>query len=155
MHPRLSLRQLGRPVRRTKNTTARPVIAIVETNEEIADLLAVIAEEVDGRAVITFVPDLQRGQPEPEHYLREHNPRVVIWDIAPPYGENWDFFQRVCQSEAGQGRTYVLTTANPHALEQLTGPTPAHEVMGKPFDIERLIATVRRAMISEAEERES
>ena len=123
-----------------------PVVGVVDTSEELAALLAAVAEEAGGRPVVTFVPDLKRSQPHPEAFLTEHNPRVLLWDIALPYEENWAFFQRVRTSPAGQGRTYLLTTTNRAALESLVGPTPVHEVVGKPFDLDALITAVRQAL---------
>ena len=123
-----------------------PVVGIVDTSEELATLLCLVAQEAAGRPVVTYVPDLKRGDPPPDAFLTEHDPRVLLWDIALPYAENWAFFQTVCTSPAGQGRTYLLTTTNQAALEELVGPTPVHEVLGKPFDIEALIAAVGQAL---------
>ncbi len=49
-------------------------------------------------------------------------------------------------SEAGQGRTYILTTTNKCALEAFVGEAPALELMGKPYDIDTLVDAVRRAL---------
>ena len=132
----------------------QPVIAVVDTSEELAELLCMVAEAAGGRPVVTYVPGLKRGQPDPAAFLQEHDPPVLLWDIALPYEENWAFFQGVCSSPAGQGRTYLLTTTNKTALERLVGPTPAYEVVGKPLDIEGLIASVRQALAGPATPRE-
>ncbi len=128
------------------DTANRPVVAIVDTSEELAELLCLVAESAGGQPVVTYVPDLKRGQPDPAAFLTAHDPRLLFWDIALPYEENWAFFQQVCQSAAGQGRAYLLTTANKRVLEQLVGPTPAHEVVGKPWDLDALIARVQQRL---------
>lgn len=127
-------------------TDEQPLVGIVDTSEELADLFRLIVESEGCRTVVTYVPDLKRGQPDPETFLREYNPRVLLWDIAIPYQENWEFFRQTCQSEAGQGRGYVLTTTNKAALETLVGPTPAIEIVGKPFDLEELAHALRLAL---------
>jgi hypothetical protein len=40
----------------------------------------------------------------------------------------------------------VLTTTNKRVLEPLAGPTPAHELVGKPFDLGVLVDAVHRAV---------
>ena len=95
--------------------------------------------------MVAFVADLKRGEPTPDAFFAAHDPRAVLWDIAIPYEANWAFFQRVAASEAAQGRAFVLTTTNKTALERLVGPTPVHEVVGKPFDIEVLAQVLRHA----------
>jgi hypothetical protein len=39
----------------------------------------------------------------------------------------------------------VLTTTNNRALDELVGPTPTHELLGKPYEIDELLAAVHRA----------
>ena len=41
---------------------------------------------------------------------------------------------------------FVLTTTNKPALDALVGPTDALEIIGKPFDLDQLVAAVRRAL---------
>ena len=125
---------------------SQPVVGVVDTSEELTQILSWVAEDAGGQPVVTYVPDLKRGEPDPAVFLQDHDPRVLLWDIGLPYAENWAFFHAVCTSPAGQGRTYILTTTNKGALEDLVGPTSAHEVVGKPFDIDELITTVQQAL---------
>ncbi len=59
----------------------------------------------------------------------------------------WAYFQEVQASDALRDRRLILTTTNKRALEQLVGPTPTHELVGTPFDMEALLAAVRRASV--------
>lgn len=124
-----------------------PLVAVVNTSEEVAHLLQQVFEGEGFRTVATFVPDLKRRTPDPADFLLQHDPPVVVWDIALPYEENWQFFQSVQQSRAAQGRRFVLTTTNKQALEQLVGPAPAHQLIGRPFDLEEIVQAVRRALV--------
>ena len=48
--------------------------------------------------------------------------------------------------EPMQRREFVLTTTNKPALEQLVGDTEALEIIGKPYDLRRVIDAVRAAL---------
>ena len=45
-----------------------------------------------------------------------------------------------------QGRRLVLTTTNKMALDAMVGPTEALEIIGKPYDIEQIVAAVAKAL---------
>ncbi len=121
----------------------RPLVAVVNTSEEIAELIQLVLQQEGIRTIVAYSTDFKRGRQDLGAFLRQYDPPVVVWDIAIPYAENWDFFQRVRESEVGQGRTFVLTTTNKRALDALVGPTPTHELIGKPFDLDDLVAAVR------------
>jgi hypothetical protein len=44
--------------------------------------------------------------------MRKHNPDVVIFDISPPYDENWQFFKTMRDADVMRGRGSVLTITN-------------------------------------------
>jgi len=52
----------------------------------------------------------------------------------------------VRSAEPMQRREFVLTTTNKPALEQLVGDTEALEIIGKPYDLRRVIDAVRAAL---------
>jgi DNA-binding response OmpR family regulator len=128
------------------NLTVQPLVAVINTAEEMFKLLEQILHQEGYRTVSAYVPDLKRGTPTAEEFLREHDPAVVLWDIGIPYEENWAFFQQVAAAEAPHGRQFVLTTTNRYALENLVGGTPVHELIGKPFDLEEICGAVRSAL---------
>jgi hypothetical protein len=45
-----------------------------------------------------------------------------------------------------RGRKVVVTTTNKDRLEELVGPTQAIEIVGKPYDLERIVGAVKSAM---------
>ena len=73
-------------------------------------------------------------------------PAVIVYDISPPYDANWRFLRLVRSAEPLQRREFVLTTTNKPALEQLVGDTEALEIIGKPYDLRRVIDAVRAAL---------
>lgn len=99
-----------------------------------------------GFSVVTaHVPDIKRGRQDFVALIERYDPTVILYDIAPPYEENWTFLRLLQDLEPVRGRAWVLTTTNKRMLESLVGPTDAHEIVGKPYDIEQVTAAVRRA----------
>jgi len=121
----------------------QPVVAVIDSSEEIAAMLSQALEHEGFGPVVEYTVGFKRGREDLDAFFAEHDPAAVIWDVAIPYEENWAFFREVAASDAGRGRRFLMTTTNKRALESLVGPTVAHEVIGKPYDIEALIERVR------------
>ena len=73
-----------------------------------------------GFVVVTATTDAIRdGEIDLEHFARQHEPGVIVYDIAPPYEENFRLFQHLRASEALRDRAIVLTTTNARHLVKL------------------------------------
>lgn len=60
---------------------------------------------------------------------------MVIFDISPPYRENWEFFTTLRDGKAMGGRGLVLTTTNKDRLDETVGEdSRAFEIVGKPYE---------------------
>jgi DNA-binding NtrC family response regulator len=124
----------------------RPCVAVIDTNDDILDLVRQRLED-EGFAVVTErVAHLKDGRLDLAAFVEAHDPGVIVYDIAPPYEHNWAFLKVVQTSEPARGRPFVITTTNKAALERFVGPTGAHEILGKPFDLDEVAAAVRRAL---------
>jgi CheY-like chemotaxis protein len=131
-------------------TAERVRVAVINTSRETIELLRALLEE-DGFEPVggmdTTVTAFKRGERDLREYLTSADPRVIVWDIALPYVENWQFFRTCLERGDFDGRGIVLTTTNKYALDELVGPTPVHELLGKPFDdIEDLLKAIRQAV---------
>jgi DNA-binding NtrC family response regulator len=93
---------------------------------------------------VTYVTPLRYGSAPVIEFLRQLRPDVVVYTVALPFRESWAEFQRL--RAAVPSIDYVLTTTNKEALDEIVGPTEAFEIIGKPFDIDQVVAAVRRAL---------
>jgi DNA-binding response OmpR family regulator len=127
-------------------TTRVPVVAVVNTSQEITNLLEVLFQ-IEGFQVVTaFTLDIKEGRFDFDQLVRDHQPDAVVWDIAIPYEANWALFEQIAASPAGQRCRFILTTTNKLALRSLVGEVAVHELIGKPFDLDEIVGAVRRAM---------
>jgi FixJ family two-component response regulator len=122
-----------------------PVVAIINTSEDVVTMLSALLESEGFQPVTGFVPEFREERQDLAAFLREHEPAVVLWDIALPYDVNWQYLQDVQASGVMQDCPLVLTTTNKRVLEALVGPTPTLEIVGKPYDIDEIVTAVQRA----------
>jgi len=122
-----------------------PLVAIVDTSADVAELLRAAAREEGYRTVVGWVRNFREGVDDLATFLRTHEPDVVIWDITLPYEDNWRYVEGVRAGGIMQDCPLVLTTTNKRALEALVGDTESIELVGKPFDLDAIFAAVRRA----------
>jgi hypothetical protein len=64
--------------------TSAPTVAILNTNDDLVELLRVAFEQA-GFIAVSGHNDLRRGKLNLPDFLRQHDPKVIVYDIAPPY----------------------------------------------------------------------
>jgi DNA-binding NtrC family response regulator len=122
------------------------VAAIFNTSPDIVDMMRRAFEP--GGIVIVSAPthQIREGIVDVESFLRQHNPQVVVYDIAPPYDANWRLFQHICAMDAMKGRQIVISSINPRQVEEMVGRSQTvYEVVGKPLDPDRIVRAVKEA----------
>jgi hypothetical protein len=122
------------------------VAAVINTSPDVVDLLR---RAFDAAGIVTvsgFTHQIRDGQIDLEAFLRQHDPDVIVYDIAPPYDANWNFFQHVSGMPAAAGRQFVLTTTNVAHVEKLAGRDQRiYEIVGKAADIDPIVRAVKEA----------
>ena len=128
-----------------------PVIAICNSSSDVRALLKQALEEAGFRTVFGHVPEIKAGQHDFVAFIEEHQPRVIVYDVGPPYEENWTFLQLVRNTQVTRGIPFVLTTTNKRALDDLVGQTPTTELLGKQDDLGTIVQAVQSALVAEPE----
>lgn len=129
-----------------ESTHTRVLVAVVNSSDDVCALIAETLALYGYPTVTGHADDFRHGRADLEAFFRDHDPGVVVWDVAPPYARNWDFIREVIEAPFGRSRGWVVTTTNRDALEEQVGlATGAIELVGKPFDLEEIAAAVVRA----------
>src|SRR5829696_3692413 len=108
----------------TVSESGKPLIAILDSTQESIDLLQSILENEGFATVSDFIVDFREGHKDIVAFFRAHQPNVVVYDIAPPYIQNWEFFkEQVLVVHVLPEQNFIITTTNKLILEILVGGT--------------------------------
>jgi DNA-binding response OmpR family regulator len=124
-----------------------PVVAVFNASEDTVDLLTVFFEQKGFKTVgRTWKARDPLNADVAVQFMSEHQPNVVVFDVSLPYEPNWERFREFKEVGEQSRVPVVLTTTNKHALTQCVGASEALEIIGKPYDLDELLAAVRRAL---------
>jgi hypothetical protein len=129
---------------RTTRTT-EGIVALFNASDDTVDMIQLLLNGTNDaqRLVGCHFADLKKGHVDFETYLTEHDPEVVIFDISPPYAENWQFFTTMRDADVMHGRGSVLTTTNKNRLDEVLGTDSyALEVVGRSKDLQQIRAAI-------------
>jgi DNA-binding response OmpR family regulator len=119
-------------------------VAVLNPNENTLEPLQAMLESHGYRVAVGYVGDVRRGSFDFVQFIREHDPRVIVWNIGPPFDRNWAFLQLVQTGEMLEGRRVIVTTTHREQLDAAVATdTHALEVIGRPRDLENILAAVR------------
>lgn len=127
-------------------TAKKPIVAVINTSIELIDALTYALQREGYEITAVTVYELKKGLKTLDKVFGTSKPHVIIYDVALPYQENWNFLQNLKgANEIGDARV-IITTTNKKALETLIGEkTQAFEitgVVGKPFDLDDILQAV-------------
>lgn len=119
-------------------------MAVVNTNPDLVELLKARIEAAGFVALVLHIADIRAGLDLPA-VLRQHDPKVIVYDVVAPYERNWRFLQHLRET-AFNGRRFVLTTPNARALAAFVGKDDAiYEILDDGSDIDAIVQAVREA----------
>jgi hypothetical protein len=126
--------------------TAEGIVALFNASDDTIDMVQKLLTGSGNEQTLIWChfADLKKGIVDFGRYLDKHNPEVVIFDLSPPYDENWTFFKTMRDDKKMRGRGTVLTTTNKARLDEVLGEdSHALEVVGRPKDLGQIDAAIK------------
>lgn len=122
------------------------VVAIINTNPEVVRVLRVSLERAGFVTFAVHLEDIRTGEADMKSLLEEHDPRVVVYDLAPPYDVHWRFLDHLRKSTNFGDRRFVLTSVNVRAAQRIVHlEETVYEVVGKDADMLEVVRAVKEA----------
>ena len=122
------------------------VVAVINTNPDLVRLLRMALERAGFVVFVIHIEDIKNGSADADAFLRQHDPKVIVYDLAPPYDMNWRFLDHLRTGTDFKGRQFVLTTVNARHAEAVVGNDESvYEVVGEEDDIAQVVRAVREA----------
>jgi len=121
-------------------------VAVVNTNPDLVRIMRITLEKA-GFVVFEFhIEDIKLGAADVDSLLKQHDPKVIVYDLAPPYDMNWRFLDHLRTATGFKGRQFVLTSVNVrHAEQVIKGDESVYEVLGEEEDMAKLVRAVKEA----------
>jgi CheY-like chemotaxis protein len=121
-----------------------PVVAVLNSSDDTVELLRMALENAGLATVSLHLDEIRRQGIDLIDFVKQHDPKVVLYDLAPPYDRSWLFLQHLRNTGALKGRPFVLTSTNPARVKQIAHvEEPILEVIGKPYDIDEIVSAVQ------------
>lgn len=123
------------------------VVAVINTSPDIVDMLRLTLEHAGIVVVSAMTWELREGIVDLERLIEQHKPKVMVYDVAPPYDSNWQFFRHVRSMPALANVQFVVTTTNERQVQEYAKADrqQVYEIVGKPFDLGAVVTAVREA----------
>jgi DNA-binding NarL/FixJ family response regulator len=121
------------------------VVVLFAANLDAPRPLAKLLQSAGFEVVSALIPEMRNGRCNANDIMERHDPAVVVYDIGPPYEENWDIFQ-VCRATSMRDRRFVITSADPAHVERLAGRDERiFEIVDQPLDLDNIVHAVKEA----------
>ena len=122
----------------------QPVVAVVNTNPDLVELMKARIEAAGFVALVIHIAEIRAGL-DVGTILAQHDPKVIVYDVVPPYERNWRFLQHLRETMF-DGRQFVLTSPNERALAKLVGrDEKVYEILSDGEDLDAIVQAVREA----------
>ena len=126
--------------------TAEGIVALFNASDDTIDMIQKLLTDAGKSQSLIWChfADLKKGIVDFGKYMDRHNPEVVIFDVSPPYDENWRYFKTMRDAKTMNGRGVVLTTTNKNRLDEVLGEdSHALEVVGRAKDLGEIDAAIK------------
>ena len=108
-------------------------------------MLRIILQHEGFVVIGAYTYELRDARIDIEGLIRQHQPDVIIYDVAPPYDKNWLELQHICTMPALRSLKFIITTTNVKHLREVAGQDPElFEIVGKPYDLGLIVEQVKK-----------
>ena len=122
-------------------------VAIFNASDDTVEMIKAVLAERGYRVVNETTDHVKSGALDFVRLIEARKPDAIVWDIAPPYERNWNFFKLLRTSDILKRCLLVLTTTNKQHLNNLAGQeTGAIEIVGETYDIQSVADAVTRGL---------
>ena len=123
---------------------AQPVVAVVNTNPDVVEVLKARIESAGFVVLVIHIAEIRAGL-DTRAIFAQHDPKVIVYDVVPPYERNWRWLEHLRETTL-DGRRFVLTSPNERALAKLVGrDETVYEILNDGADIDAIVQAVREA----------
>jgi CheY-like chemotaxis protein len=124
--------------------SAPPTVAIFNTSPDTIELLRIVLEPAGYIVVGAYTYELRDGEIDVQALVEQHQPKLIIYDVAPPYDRNLRLMKHFAAMPALKGINFLITTTNAKQVRELCGPdTEVYEIVGKPYDLGLIVQAVK------------
>lgn len=128
-------------------TQSPAAIGVFNTSPDTVELLRIVLEQQGFTVIAAYTFELRDGRIDIEALVRQHRPKAIVYDIAPPYDKNWRLLEHLRTMPALQDIKFVVTTTNPARVRAVAGDDQElHEIVGKPYDLQLIVDAVAKAV---------
>ncbi len=122
-------------------------LLIINSSDDLLEVLSETFAEHGLTSATAHVADLKRHPEQIAPLIHKARPRCIMLDIAPLYDDTWRWFREQFATHPDvDGIPIIVTTTNLAALRSYGIEEPIYEIVGKPFDIDRIVGAVERAL---------
>jgi CheY-like chemotaxis protein len=119
-------------------------VGVFNTSPDTVEMLRIVLERAGFIVVSAYTFDLRDSKIDIEMLVRQHQPKVIIYDVAPPYDRNWRLFEHLRSMPALAGINFIVTTTNVARVREVAGPDQElFEIVGKPYDLDQIVVAVK------------
>jgi len=128
-------------------TSGPPVVGIFNTSPDTIEMLRLVLEPMGYVVIGAYTYEIRDGEVDVEAMIEQHRPKLIIYDVAPPYERNWRLFEHISRMPALKGINFLVTTTNLKQVREMAGPgREIYEIVGKPYDLGLIVEAVKDAI---------